>query len=118
MIRKLQGNSAGSISWRHAAVWVCCAVFVAAGRGQEANPDWPDRGQIWDIPKPPPGIDDRFVPVNWWNVVILVNADSPASIEVAKMYREFYPGIADEQVLYLDGSATPPPWRPARRTRF
>ncbi|NLX12985.1 MAG: hypothetical protein GXY44_04920, partial [Phycisphaerales bacterium] len=48
------------------------------------------------------------------DVLILVNADSPCSRSVADLYRRFYPGIADEQVVYLYGlpdsaalSATP-----------
>lgn len=79
----------------------CCLTAGSAARGQDSGR--PGQSQHLPVPGPPPGIDDRLVPVNWWNVIILVNANSPASIEVAKMYREFYPGIADDQVLYLGG---------------
>jgi hypothetical protein len=53
---------------------------------------------------------DSDRPLAWWNVLILVNQDSPAGLEIVKMYRQFHPEIKDHQVLYLSGlvdSATP-----------
>ncbi len=37
------------------------------------------------------------------NVLVLVNENSPASIYIAKLYRQYHPGIEPEQVLYLSG---------------
>jgi hypothetical protein len=37
------------------------------------------------------------------DVLILVNQNSPASRYIAKLYRQYYPDITDEQVLYLSG---------------
>ena len=37
------------------------------------------------------------------HVLLLVNGDSPVSVHVAKMYRQYHPGIANEQVLVLSG---------------
>lgn len=51
----------------------------------------------------PPGIGDADVPLAWWNVLILVNADSPAGLEIVRLYRTYYPEILDEQVVYLTG---------------
>jgi len=39
------------------------------------------------------------------DVLILVNQNSPTSCYVAKMYRQYYPQIAESQVLYLNGLA-------------
>jgi hypothetical protein len=68
-----------------------------------------DRDHLW-----PPNTDDTQIPLDWWNVVILVNANSPAGLEVVKLYREYHPRILDEQIVYLGGlgdsaslSATP-----------
>ncbi|MBN1491182.1 MAG: hypothetical protein JXA69_14810 [Phycisphaerae bacterium] len=45
------------------------------------------------------------------DVLILVNADSPISRWTADLYRVYHPGIADTQVLYLDGLAdSASPW--------
>ncbi len=37
------------------------------------------------------------------NVLLLVNGDSPTSQYVARMYRQYYPAIQDDQVLVLSG---------------
>jgi hypothetical protein len=37
------------------------------------------------------------------NVLLLVNHNSPTSRSIADLYRRFHPGIADEQVVYLNG---------------
>lgn len=53
---------------------------------------------------------DSDRPLAWWNVLILVNQDSPAGLEIVKMYRQFHPQIKDQQVLQLSGlpdSASP-----------
>src|SRR4030042_7167349 len=39
------------------------------------------------------------------NVLILVNANSPTSRYIAKLYRQYYPGISESQILYLSGLA-------------
>lgn len=39
------------------------------------------------------------------NILLLVNADSATSRYVARMYRQYYPAITDEQVLELNGLA-------------
>ncbi|GJM24529.1 MAG: hypothetical protein DHS20C16_09440 [Phycisphaerae bacterium] len=46
---------------------------------------------------------DSERPLAWWNVLILVNQDSPAGLEIVKMYRQFHPEIRDNQVVYLAG---------------
>lgn len=48
---------------------------------------------------------DSDRPLAWWNVLILVNQDSPAGLEIVKMYRQFHPQIKDQQVLHLSGLA-------------
>jgi hypothetical protein len=37
------------------------------------------------------------------DVLILVNANSPTSCYIAKLYRQYYPSITDSQELYLSG---------------
>jgi hypothetical protein len=37
------------------------------------------------------------------NVLVLVNENSPASIYIAKLYRQYHPSIEPQQVLYLTG---------------
>ena len=37
------------------------------------------------------------------DVLILVNSNSPTSRYIAKLYRQYHPGITDSQVLYLSG---------------
>ena len=39
------------------------------------------------------------------DLVILVNANSPTSVYVANLYRQYYPQITDSQVITLDGLA-------------
>ncbi|MDD5065088.1 MAG: dockerin type I domain-containing protein [Phycisphaerae bacterium] len=39
------------------------------------------------------------------DVLVLVNENSPTSRYVAKLYRKYYPGINESQVLYLSGLA-------------
>ncbi|HRX87334.1 MAG TPA: hypothetical protein P5572_20095 [Phycisphaerae bacterium] len=51
----------------------------------------------------PPSVSDDQVPLAWWNVLILVNANSPAGLEVVRLYRQYHPEIIDEQVVYLGG---------------
>lgn len=51
----------------------------------------------------PPDLGDPELPLAWWNVLLLVNANSPAGLEVVKLYREFHPEILDEQIVYLGG---------------
>ncbi|MCB9849800.1 MAG: hypothetical protein H6817_03765 [Phycisphaerales bacterium] len=51
----------------------------------------------------PPLDDDTRSPLNWWNVIILVNDDSPAGLEVVKLYRQYHPRIRDGQIVHLSG---------------
>ena len=82
------------------ATW--CSVALAHGLGNVA---YESRMQLDGGPLPPEYTPDSERPLGWWNVVLLVNANSPASLEVAKMYREFYPAIDDRQIVYLSGLA-------------
>ncbi len=55
------------------------------------------------IPEVYPFPTDADRPLAWWNVLILVNQNSPAGLEIVKMYRQFHPEIKDHQVLQLSG---------------
>jgi len=37
------------------------------------------------------------------DVLLVVNQDSPTSVQIADLYRQYHPGIADNQILYLSG---------------
>lgn len=39
------------------------------------------------------------------DVLILVNSNSPTSRYIAKLYRQYHPGISESQILYLSGLA-------------
>ncbi len=64
------------------------------GEGDSGGP--PD--VVADPPPPMPRlrIDAR-------DVLLVVNQNSPVSVAIAAMYRQFYPQILDEQVVYLTG---------------
>ncbi|NOX58546.1 MAG: hypothetical protein GXP29_06770 [Planctomycetes bacterium] len=58
------------------------------------------------VPQPPevePIPDDTEIPLDWWNLLILVNDNSPAGLEIVKMYRQFHPEILDSQIVHLSG---------------
>lgn len=103
------------------APWVAFGDSVSSGVGgaQEFEYSYADDVQIDSEPhRPDPEVfpvpTDTETPLDWWNVLILVNQNSPAGLEIVKMYREFHPKIQDHQVVYLSGltdsasaSATP-----------
>ncbi len=78
------------------------------GQPETANPvsdemSHPTLQGSGDISEILPFLKDTDRPLKWWNVLILVNQDSPAGLEIVKMYRQFHPDIKDHQVLHLAG---------------
>lgn len=95
-------------------------AYALAGAGLFANtpdvdttgasgndPAHVDDDQVYSpvLPGMPPGIDDTQVPLRWWNVLILVNANSPSGLEIVRLYRRYHPQIQEEQIVYLGGLA-------------
>jgi len=44
-----------------------------------------------------------FAAIGEDRVLLIVNASSPVSQQVARMYRQYHPGVSDDQVVYLSG---------------
>lgn len=61
-----------------------------------------DAGGPPDVVADPPPAMPR-IRLDATDVLLVVNASSPVSIAIAELYREFYPAITDEQVVYLSG---------------
>ncbi len=85
------------------SVLIAFSAGVRASRGNVVVPGTTEPPPPYEPPVIPPYTPDSEIPLGPRNVLLLVNANSPASVEVAKMYREFYPSIKDNQVVYLSG---------------
>jgi hypothetical protein len=94
-----------------AALALPITVTADPANGEDANAWIPELAAEWtgqwsDVPDAlPPHVDDRQIPLAWWNVLILVNANSPAGLEIVRLYRKYHPQIQDEQIVYLGGLA-------------